>query len=95
MTRSLLLTLTLAVLLLAGCEPSEGEGGAEGIPECDKLFRMADACFSKNPVVKASMADSVDQVREMLKPKGNAPLERARIADVCRQRMAGLEQACR
>lgn len=93
--RSRLLSLTLVLLALAGCDASGGGGDAASIPECDKLFRVADACFSKNPVVKASMADTVDQVKDMLKPRSGEPLERAKIADVCRQRTAAVEQACR
>ena len=96
MLRSLFLILTVLVALLSGCETSGGDGDdGPSIPECEKLFRVAEACFSKNPEAKVTMSEGIDQVRDMLKPKGGQPLERAKITDVCRQRLATLEAGCK
>lgn len=95
MTRSLVPWLALFMTLVCGCETSGGEGGeGSSIPECDKLFRVASACFAKKPEAKAAMSEGIDQVKAMLSPQGGQPLERAKIADICRERMASLQRGC-
>jgi hypothetical protein len=99
MVRAMLKLLTLTVVLLAGCKGASDDpgaaSGAASIPECDQYFRTAQACFSKNPVAKTTLSQSVDEVREMLAPKGGQPLERAKVTGICKQRMEAMEQSCR
>ncbi len=90
MVKWMLPLLALVAPLLVGCQGGSEE--AASIPECEQYFRRAKACFSKNPVAKASMSDSVDQVREMMTPKGGQPLERPKLVDLCKQRTAALTQ---
>jgi hypothetical protein len=85
--------LLFAAILLCGCEGGSGSGRIE-VPECEQYFRVAEACFAKNPVAKATMADSVNQVKGMLAPS-DQPLERAKMIHLCNERRAALVQGCK
>jgi hypothetical protein len=88
--------LAAAVHLVAGCDKDEGGGEdeARGIAECASYLKAARECFSRKPAVKATMADSVDQVKAML-GGSSQPLEREKIRAICRERAAHLTEECR
>jgi hypothetical protein len=95
MSSRILVGLMVAFPLLAGCEgDGGGADGASSVPECEQFLRRAEACFAKNPVVKATHAESVNQVKELLKTKPGQPFERAKMVDLCKQKTAALAESC-
>jgi hypothetical protein len=82
--------------LAAGCDKDD-DGGADearGIAECASYLKAARECFSRKPTAKATLADSVDQVKATLRDTSQ-PLEREKIRSAYREQAARLAEECR
>ncbi len=70
-------------------------GDSIGVAECDEYFKKADECFSKNPAVKAAMADSVAQNKTAWKQLAATPQGKESLKQTCKMATDSLAQSCK
>jgi hypothetical protein len=97
MSRTIAVSLVLALLGLMACDKSDngasagssmttsasGGGGAIGVKECDDYIAKWSACY-KDPTTRAAVQPSFDQVKQQWATMAKDPVQKAGLQTACK-----------